>query len=118
MPILRNGGFVTMQQHIIEHQADNPTATGEFSWLLSAITLSTKIIASYVRRAGLIDVLGAEGSINVQGEVVQKLDLIANDTLKRTLGYRGNVGVVASEEDNEPRIVLDPGKGGKYIVMF
>ena len=110
--------FITVQQHIIAQQREHPTATGEFSWLLSAITLSTKIIASYVRRAGLIDVLGEAGSINVQGEVVQKLDLLANETLIRTLGSRGNVGIVASEEDNEPRVLQDISEGGKYIVMF
>ncbi|MCX5658273.1 MAG: class 1 fructose-bisphosphatase [Planctomycetota bacterium] len=115
---MRGGGFVTVQQHIIDEQEDNSIAhSGEFSWLLSAITLSTKIIASYVRRAGLVDVLGEAGSVNIQGETVQKLDLIANDTLKRTLGYRGNVGVIASEEDDEAKVIADPSKG-KYIVMF
>lgn len=124
MAIRRDGGFVTFQQHVMAGQTDHGKASGEFSWLLSAITLSTKIIASYVRRAGLIDIIGeAQGDAggsqtNVQGEIVQKLDLIANDTLKRTLGYRGNVGIVASEEDNDPKIIQELGKGGKYIVMF
>lgn len=118
MAIKRNGHVVTVQQHIIENQREHPTATGDFSWLLSAITLSTKIIASYVRRAGLVDVLGEAGTQNVQGEVVQKLDLIANETLKRTLGYRGNVGIIASEEDDDPRVLQDLANGGKYIVMF
>lgn len=130
MPIQKDGGFVTMQQHyILQQQQAHESTPGEFSWLLSAITLSTKIISSYVRRAGLIDVIGAAPGdaddpaaasqlTNVQGEIVQKLDLIANDTLKRTLGYRGNVGVIASEEDNEPRVLSELGKGGKYIVMF
>ena len=116
MPLMKNH-VVTVQQHIIAQQREHPTATGEFSWLLSAITLSTKIIASYVRRAGLTDVLGEAGSMNVQGEIVQKLDVLANETLIRTLGSRGNVGIVASEEDNEPRVLQDIGTGGKYIVM-
>ena len=118
MVITRDGGIVTFPQHVIEQQSKHPTATGEFSWLLSGIALATKMIASYVRRAGLIDVLGETGQTNVQGEVVQKLDVIANETLLRALGYRGNVGIVASEEDNEPRVVQEMGKGGKYIVMF
>lgn len=119
MPITKDGGIVTIQQHIIARQNEHPTATGEFSWLLSGITLATKIIASNVRRAGLIDVWGeAGGQANVQGEIVQKLDLVANDALVRSLGYRGNVGIVASEEDNEPRVLQDAGKQGKYIVMF
>lgn len=110
--------IVTMQQHVMRPRKDKPAYSGDFSWLLSAITLSTKIIAAAVRRAGLIDIMGATGDTNVQGETVQKLDIIANDTLKRTLGYRGNVGIVASEEDNDPRVIQEVGKGGKYIVMF
>lgn len=118
MAIKRDGHFITVQEHILDQQREHPTATGDFSWLLSAITLSCKVIASYVRRAGLIDVWGEHGSVNVQGETVQKLDIVANETLMRTLGYRDNVGIIASEEDNDPRILQDVGKGGKYIVMF
>lgn len=118
MAIKRNGHFITVQEHIIEQQAKHPGASGEFSWLLSAITLATKIIASYVRRAGLVDVWGEHGSTNVQGETVQRLDIIANETLKKCLGYRENVGIIASEEDNEPRVLQEVDQGGKYIVMF
>ena len=54
-------GIITLQQHIIEEQSKHSMATGEFSWLLSAITLAGKIIASNVRQAGLLDVLGTAG---------------------------------------------------------
>ncbi len=119
MPIYKNGAIVTVQQHILEQQRKHPTASGQFSWLLSAITLSTKIIASYVRRAGLVDVWGEEnGGTNVQGEVVQKLDVLANNTLMHTLGYRDSVGIIASEEDDAPRVLQDVGAGGHHIVMF
>lgn len=119
MAIKKDGHFVTIQEHIASQQSAHATATGDFSWLLSAVTLATKIIASYVRRAGLFDVWGEAGTgQNVQGETVQRLDIIANETLKRCLGYRGNVGIVASEEDNDPRVIQDIGEGGKYIVMF
>lgn len=118
MAIKRDGHFVTIQEHILDQQREHPGADGDFSWLLSAVSLSTKIIASYVRRAGLIDVWGEHGTTNVQGETVQKLDILANETLKKTLGHRGNVGIIASEEDNEPRVLQDVGQGGKYIVMF
>ncbi len=109
----------TVQQHIMDTQRKNhPEATGEFSWLLSAVTLATKIIADHVRRAGLIDILGSAGRTNVHGETVQKLDVIANETIAGCLGYRPNVGIMVSEEDDEPRIMQDPGKAGKYIVLF
>lgn len=108
----------TVQQHIYERQRNHPTATGEFSWLLSGITLATKIIASHVRRAGIEDVLGETGTKNVQGEMVQKLDVIANETIVNCLGYRGSVGIMVSEEDDKPRIIKEFGHQAKYIVLF
>lgn len=109
----------TIQQHIFERQRKlHPNATGEFSWLLSAITLATKIITDHVRRAGLIDILGTTGETNIQGEMVQKLDVIANETIAICLGYRGNVGIMVSEEDDEPRILQELDSQAKYIVLF
>ncbi|UCC31171.1 MAG: class 1 fructose-bisphosphatase [Phycisphaerales bacterium] len=109
----------TIQQHILERQrVHHPDATGEFSWLLGAVTLATKIIADQVRRAGLVDVLGSTGDTNVQGEDVQKLDIIANETIARSLGYRDNVGIMVSEEDDEPRILKELDAQARYIVLF
>ncbi len=110
---------MTVEQHILEEQRRNsPQATGEFSWLLSGITLASKMIADQVRRAGLDNILGAQGSINVQGEVVQKLDLYANQALLNCLGKRGNVAVMASEENEEPVVVPRDREQGKYVVVF
>lgn len=109
----------TVQQHILEEQRrHHPTATGEFSWLLSGLTLATKLIADRVRRAGLEDVLGATGASNVQGEVQQKLDVLANQALLRCLGTRGCVAVMASEEDAEPVVVPRDREHGRYVVVF
>lgn len=110
--------MVTIQQHIMEQQRHHPTATGAFSWLLSGITQATKIIAAKVRRAGLSDILGSTGQTNVQGEEAQKLDVFANEILIKCLGYRGNVGILASEENDEPVIVKESGAAGRYIVLF
>ncbi len=108
----------TLEQHLLEGQRVHATATGEFSWLLSAITLATRIISAQVRRAGLLDVLGETGRTNVQGEIVQKLDDIANETIATCLGYRDNVGIMVSEEDDEPRILKEPDERARYIVLF
>src|SRR3989442_13736540 len=97
----------TVERHFLENKGRNPHPTEEFSWLLSGITLATKIIASYVQRAGLLEVMGATGRINVQGEEVQKLDKFANETLVRCLGYRGNIGILESEEDEDPNVVQE-----------
>jgi len=110
---------MTIEQHIQERQRVlHPEATGQLTMLLSAITLATKIIADHVRRAGLVDILGCTGQTNVQGEIVQKLDIIANETIARCLGYRDNVGIMVSEEDDEPRILKELSSKAKYIVLF
>ncbi|UCE62464.1 MAG: class 1 fructose-bisphosphatase [Phycisphaerales bacterium] len=109
----------TVQRHIIENQRKHhPGATGELSWLLSGIVLATKIISDYVRRAGYIDILGSTGDENVQGEVVQKLDVIANDTILACLGYHDDVGIMVSEEDDEPHIIKELDDRAKYIILF
>jgi fructose-1,6-bisphosphatase I len=111
--------FTTVQQHILaEQRRHSPNATGDFSWLLSGITLASKIIESHVRRAGLVDILGSAGQENVQGETVQKLDVLANQALLHCLGTRGNVAVMASEENEEPLVVARDRKEGKYVVVF
>jgi fructose-1,6-bisphosphatase I len=108
-----------VQQHILEEQRRyHPHASGEFSWLLSGITLAAKIIESSVRRAGLCDVLGALERTNVQGETVQKLDVLANHALLHCLGCRGNVAVMASEENEEPVVVERDREHGRYVVVF
>ena len=111
--------ITTVQQHILEVQRKHhPHATGEFSWLLSGITLATKIIADQVRGAGLRSLLGATEQINVQGEIVQKLDMVANETILACLGYRENIGIMVSEEDDAPHIIKDFDDQARYIVLF
>jgi fructose-1,6-bisphosphatase I len=109
----------SLQSHILSEQAHHPEATGDLSWILSAISLAGKTIANKVRRAGLEDVLGEHGdSSNVHGEKQQKLDVIANEILLRCLGNRPSVAVVASEEDEDPIIIRRGSEGGKYCVIF
>ena len=111
--------IVTLQSHILEQEAKFAEATGALSWILSAMSISTKMIAARVRRARLEDVLGVAGSENVQGEVQQKLDVIANEILLRTLGGREGVAIVASEENEEPVILRDDPNGERrYCVLF
>ncbi len=75
------------------------------------------MIARQVRAGGLLDVLGAAGHRNVQGEEQQKLDVIANDAFKDTVGRGGRVAVMVSEEDDGP--VQSTGDGpGKYVLLY
>lgn len=110
--------IVTVQQHILQDQKRFPGASGEFSWLLSGITLATKMVQARVRRAGLSDILGDAGDVNVQGEVQQKLDVYANEALMHCLSARASIGVLASEENEEPVIMGHCSKDANYAVVF
>src|SRR5580700_1463116 len=111
--------IVTVQQHIVQQQeAHSPDSRGTFSWLLSGITLATKMIQAKIRRAGLTDVLGAAGATNVQGEAQQKLDVFANQALIHCLGVRDAVAVLVSEENEEPVTFDRMSESGKYVVVF
>jgi fructose-1,6-bisphosphatase I len=111
--------LTTLQSHILAEEARHPGATGKFSWILSALSLSAKVIAAKIRRARIQDVLGALDSENVQGETQQKLDVIANETLLRCLGNRAGVAIVASEENEEPIFIQRNNEGTRpYVVLF
>jgi fructose-1,6-bisphosphatase I len=115
--------ITTVQQHILQQQQEmlkssGREATGTFSWLLSGITLATKMVEAKIRAAGLSDVLGAAGAENVQGEQQQKLDVYANQALLHCLGLRDSVAALVSEEDEEPVTFNRDPEAGKYIIVF
>jgi fructose-1,6-bisphosphatase I len=111
--------IMTLQAHILAEQDGHAHTGGTFSWILSALSISAKIIADKVRRARLESVLGSVGTENVQGEVQQKLDVLANEVLMATLGGREGVAIVASEENEEPVILRDDTRGvPRYCVLF
>src|SRR5437764_7062647 len=111
--------ITTAEQHILQQQeAYFPEAEGAFSWLLSGITLATKMIQAKIREAGLLDVLGAAGQTNVQGEAQQKLDVYANQALLHCLGVRDSVAVLVSEENEQPVTFDRAPETGRYVVVF
>lgn len=109
----------TLGEFIIEKQAEYPGAKGELSGILSSIRLAAKIIHREINRAGLSqDILGTAGSENVQGEAQMKLDVFANETMKKALLAREDVAGFASEEDDD-FVAFDNerGRNAKYILM-
>ena len=110
--------LTSLQSNILAEEQNHPGATGEFSWILSAIALATKAIGNKVRCARIQDVLGDVGDTNVQGEMQQKLDVIANEIILRCLGDRENIGILASEENETPFLLRSSEEGGKYAVLF
>jgi len=110
--------ITTFQQHVLLEQSRFPGATSEFSWLVSGLTLATKMIESQVRRAGLTGILGSYGAVNVQGEVQQKLDVYANEALIHCLSLRESIGIIASEENEEPITLRHGSPDAKYAIVF
>ena len=109
---------ITIERFIMEQERLHPEATGELSNLLYDICLAAKIISRHVRRAGLADILGAAGAVNVSGDLQQKLDLFANETVRQSVHYTGRVCVTASEEDDKPVPVPSGKPAGKYVVLY
>ena len=109
---------VTLHSHLTEQQRLHPAASGQFSSLLWEFVLAVKMIAREVRRAGLIDILGAAGHENVHGEKVTKLDDYAQDRLEIGMARTGLLCAMASEE--RPEIIPIPREysRGKYVFMF
>lgn len=107
----------TLGQFIIERQTDFPYAKGELSRLLRDIGIAAKIVNREVNKAGLVDILGEFGTMNVQGEEVKKLDVFANEQFISALSAGGETCAVASEEnDGLVHINSEVSKNAKYIV--
>lgn len=106
----------TLDRFIMRKQEDFPYATGELSQLLRDIALAGKIVNREINRAGLLDVTGAYGQQNVQGEDQQKLDVIANIRFIRALRNGGEVCTIISEEEDE--VIQTGNTKGKYIVAI
>ncbi|MCA9783460.1 MAG: class 1 fructose-bisphosphatase [Calditrichaeota bacterium] len=111
-------GMVTIERHIIEQEREKGGASGMLSELLYDIALACKIIQREVTRAGLIELLGKTGDINIQGETVAKLDEYANDVLVRTLSHGQRVCLIGSEEVDDMIIPKESATVGKYVVLF
>ncbi len=109
---------VTIERFIIEQERLHPEATGELSGILYDMALAAKMIANKVRRAGLADILGATENSNVQGEIQQKLDIFANDTIVKAMDHGGRLCAMASEEEPDIIQIPDGFRCGKYCLLF
>jgi fructose-1,6-bisphosphatase I len=111
--------IVTLNEFIINRQTEHPEAKGDLSRLLHHIGVAAKIVNKKINKAGLVDILGEAGDVNVQGEEVKKLDIFANDHFMAAMKASGEVCAVASEE-NQEIITFDDGlsRDGHYIVCM
>ncbi|MDR2055998.1 MAG: class 1 fructose-bisphosphatase [Desulfovibrio sp.] len=109
---------VTVTEHLLLHQKKSPHATGQFTGLLYDLILSGKIISRRINKAGLLDILGGTGEINVQGENVQKLDDLANHILTWRMERCGALCAMSSEENAELIRIRPEFPSGEYILVF
>ncbi|MDX1408539.1 MAG: class 1 fructose-bisphosphatase [Saprospiraceae bacterium] len=110
--------IVTLDEFIIRRQKDFPFASGELTNLLRDIGVAAKIINREVNKAGLVNILGVEGSENTSGDMVQKLDIFSNEKIVECLKQSGECAGVATEEIED--FVQLPGvdnKEAKYVVV-
>ena len=110
----------TLGEFIIENQNDFQYSSGELSRLLNSIRLAAKVVNHEVNKAGLVDITGAAGDTNIQGEDQQKLDVYANDTFIRTITDRNIVCGIASEEEDDFVTInsQDEKHQNKYVVLI
>ncbi|KAJ7594232.1 fructose-1,6-bisphosphatase class 1/Sedoheputulose-1,7-bisphosphatase [Mycena floridula] len=110
--------LITLTRHVLTEQMRlGSAAVGDLTLLLTAIQVTSKFIATNVRKARLINLVGLAGETNIQGEEQKKLDVLSNDIMVNALRASGRTAVLVSEELEEA-IIIDEGQRGKYCVVF
>lgn len=114
------GKAKTLGEFIIENQSAFKYTSGELSRLINSIRLAAKVVNHDVNKAGLVDIIGAHGDKNIQGEDQQKLDVYANDIFIQTLKNRNIVCGIASEEEDDFISInsQDENNQNKYVVLI
>ncbi len=108
----------TLNRHVLETQRKFPHATGSFTGLLQYIATAAKVVSREVRVASLAQHFGASGTVNVQGEIQQKLDILAHNVLAKLMVESGYIAVMGSEEEDQEIITPNDHRRGGYVVNF
>jgi len=114
-----NRQVLTLDEFTIQQLRSVPGATGELSSLLRDIGLAAKRVNVEVNKAGLVDILGDAGSVNIQGDEVKKLDVFANNQLTGVLKHGISCAGIASEELDDIVVFDDEvSNNSKYVCMY
>lgn len=109
----------TLGEFLISTQKKHPNSTGEFSRLIHALRLASKVVSHEVNKAGIIDILGETGSTNIQGESQQKLDVMAHELFIKALTNRNILCGIASEESEHfIKVNSTSNKENNYVVLI
>ncbi len=109
---------ITITQHLLDQQRKNPEATGAFTTLLNELIVAAKVISREVNKAGLADILGATGQVNVQNEQVQKMDIFSNQVVIERMQHIGQLCCMGSEENADLIDIPSRYPKGNYIILF
>ncbi len=116
---MKKYSITTLNEFIIQRQTDFPYAKGELSRLLSHFGIAAKIVNKKINKAGLVDILGAAGNTNIQGEDQKKLDVFADEVFISALQATGEVCGIVTEENQEIITFEDNvARDGKYIFLM
>jgi fructose-1,6-bisphosphatase I len=114
----QKGVGTTITEHILSQERQAPQATGAFTILMNELTVAAKVISREVNKAGLVDILGSTGRVNVQEERVQKLDVFANQVLIERMRHVGELCCMGSEENADLINIPPQYPKGNYILLF
>jgi fructose-1,6-bisphosphatase I len=109
-------GLITIERFLLDRQPEH--ATGDLTTLFYDIALAAKLIATQTRRAGLIDILGYEGTTNVQGERQKKLDVYADNIIYKLNDHTGRLCAMVSEERDDWMPIPEKYEKGNYVLVF
>lgn len=112
-----HSGLITLEQFIVDQQSLYKDAGGSLSRIFRSLELAAKVVNRDVRKAGLVDILGNQGSTNTHGEEQKKLDVIANDVFIAALSKSGEVSIIISEENDDP-VFIEGCENEKYIIAI
>jgi fructose-1,6-bisphosphatase I len=114
-----NRKVLTLDEFTIQQLRLFPLATGELSGLLRDIGLAAKRVNVEVNKAGLVDILGDAGAVNIQGEDVKKLDVFANNQFMGALRHGISCAGIGSEElDDFIAFDDEVSRQSKYVCLF
>lgn len=108
--------LITIERFLLDRQPGY--ATGDLTTLFYDIALAAKLIATQTRRAGLIDILGYQGTTNVQGESQKKLDVYADETIYKLNDHTGRLCAMVSEEREDWLPIPEKYRKGNYVLVY
>jgi len=112
---LSSGINTNFKQYLVGAKPKGAAIPAGLQDLLLAVVNTCSTLSHEVAQGALIGLLGSAGSGNVQGEVQQKLDIIANDQLMEGVKGCKSLAGLASEEMELPVAVQGT---GDYLLLF